>query len=188
VWKYGVPRFANLRSYVGSNASLNEVIAFAQREMRGAFTWDEVQMYRDRWKGTLVVKGVLHPQDAEKAVSLGVDGLIVSNHGGRQIEALPASIDALPAIVSQVGKRATVMMDSGIRSGSDVARACALGASAAFAGKAFLWGLGALGEEGPGHVIDLLIEETQAALGQFGAHTVEDTRSLTVRHPGALQF
>jgi (S)-mandelate dehydrogenase len=188
VWKHGVPRFANLRSYVGANASLNDVIAFAQREIRGAFTWDEVRMYRDRWKGTLIVKGVLHPQDAEKAVSLGVDGVIVSNHGGRQIEALPAAIDALPSIVRQVGKRATVMMDSGVRSGSDVVRACALGAAAAFAGKAFLWGLGALGEEGPGHVIDLLIEETQAALGQSGAHNVEETRALAIRHPGALQF
>ncbi len=188
VRKYGVPRFANLRSYVGENPSLREVIAFAQREMRGAFTWDEVQMYRDRWNGTLIVKGVLHPQDAEKAVALGVDGLIVSNHGGRQVEALPASIDALPAIVRQVGKRATVMMDSGVRSGSDVVCACALGAAAVFAGKAFLWGLGALGEHGPGHVIDLLIEETQAALGQLGAHAVEETRSLTIRHAGALQF
>ena len=156
--------------------------------MRGAFTWDEVRMYRDRWKGPLIVKGILHPQDAEKAVSLGVDGIVVSNHGGRQIEALPAAIDALPAIVRQVGKRATVMMDFGVRSGSDVVRACALGAAAAFAGKAFLWGLGALGEHGPGHVIDLLIEETQAALGQLGAHGVEATRALTVRHPGALQF
>jgi (S)-mandelate dehydrogenase len=81
-----------------------------------------------------------------------------------------------------------VLMDSGVRSGSDVVRACALGAAAAFAGKAFLWGLGALGEEGPGHVIDLLIEETQAALGQLGAHSVEETRSLAIRHPGAWQF
>jgi len=188
VWKHGVPRFASLRSYVGANASLNEVIAFARREMRGAFTWDEVKMYRNRWKGTLVVKGILHPQDAETAVSLGVDGILVSNHGGRQVEALPAAIDALPAIVRQVGRRATVMMDSGVRSGSDVVRACALGAAAAFAGKAFLWGLGALGEEGPVHVIDLLIEETQAALGQLGAHSVEEARALTIRHPGALQF
>ena len=169
-------------------ASLNEVIAFARREMRGAFTWDEVRMYRDRWKGTLVVKGILHPQDAETAVSLGVDGIVVSNHGGRQVEALPASIDAVPAIARQVGKRATVLMDSGVRSGSDVVRACALGASAAFAGKAFLWGLGALGEDGPGYVIDLLIEETQAALGQLGVHSVAETRALTIRHPGALQF
>ncbi len=188
VWKHGVPRFANLRSYVGADASLNDVIAFAQRELRGAFTWDEVRMYRDRWKGTLIVKGVLHPQDAEQAVSLGVDGIIVSNHGGRQVEALPAAIDALPAIVRQVGTRATVMMDSGVRSGSDIVRACALGAAAAFAGKAFLWGLGALGEDGPGHVIDLLIEETQAALGQLGAHDVDATRALAIRHPGALQF
>jgi L-lactate dehydrogenase (cytochrome) len=188
VLKHGVPRFASLRSYVGANASLNEVIAFARREMQGAFTWDEVRMYRDRWKGTLVVKGILHPQDAEIAVSLGVDGIIVSNHGGRQIEALPAAIDALPSIVRQVGNRATVIMDSGVRSGSDVVRACALGAAAAFAGKAFLWGLGALGEEGPGHAIDLLIEETQAALGQLGVHNLTETRALTIRHPGALSI
>jgi (S)-mandelate dehydrogenase len=187
--KYGVPRFANLRAYVGTkNPSLNEVIAFARRELSGAFTWEEMRRYRDRWKDTLIVKGILHPQDAEQAVALGVDGLIVSNHGGRQVEALPAAIDVLPAIVRQVGKRSTVLMDSGVRSGSDVVRACALGAAAAFAGKAFLWGLGALGEEGPGHVIDLLIDETQAALGQLGAHTMEDLRALTIRHPGALKF
>ena len=101
--EYGIPRFANLRPYAGDNASLNEVIAFAQRELRGAFTWDEVRMYRERWKGPLIVKGILHPQDAEQAVSLGVDGIIVSNHGGRQVEALPAPIDVLPAIVAAVG-------------------------------------------------------------------------------------
>jgi (S)-mandelate dehydrogenase len=184
----GIPRFSNLRAYAGENASINDMVAFARSEMGGAFTWEEVARYRDLWKGTLIVKGILHPQDAERAVALGADGLFVSNHGGRQIEALPAPIDALPAIVKQVGKRATVMMHSGIRSGTDVVRAYALGASAAFAGKAFLWGLGALGEEGPGHVIDLLIEETQAALGQLGAHTPDDARSVVIRHKGALQF
>jgi (S)-mandelate dehydrogenase len=188
LWQNGIPRFENLRSYAGENASINEVIAFARREMGGGFTWEEVALYRERWKGILIVKGILHPQDAEKAVALGVDGLFVSNHGGRQIEALPAAIDALPAIVRQVGKRATVMMDSGIRSGSDVVRAYALGADAAFAGKAFLWGLGALGEAGPEHVIDLLIEETQSALGQLGARTPQEVRSVVVRHAAALQF
>ena len=183
----GIPRFSNLRAYAG-DVSINEMVAFARREMGGAFTWEEVAKYRDRWTGPLIVKGILHPADAEKAVSLGVDGLFVSNHGGRQIDALPAPIDALPAIVRQVGKRATVMMDSGIRSGTDVVRAYALGAQAAFAGKAFLWGLGALGEEGPGHVIDLLIEETQAAFGQLGAHTPDAARSVVIRHAGALQF
>jgi L-lactate dehydrogenase (cytochrome) len=188
LWKNGIPRFASLRSYAGANPSINDVIAFARREMGGAFTWEEVAKYRDRWKKTLIVKGILHPQDAEKAVALGVDGLFVSNHGGRQIEALPAAIDALPAIAAQVGKRATVMMDSGIRSGTDIVRAYALGAAAAFAGKAFLWGLGALGEEGPGHVIDLLIEETQAALGQLGARKPDDVRSVAIRHNGAMRF
>jgi|ERR1700683_1314798 len=186
--KNGIPRFSNLRAYAGENASINDMVEFARREMGGAFTWEEVARYRDLWKGTLIVKGILHPQDAEKAVAIGADGLFVSNHGGRQIEALPAPIDALPAIVRQVGKRATVLMDSGIRSGTDVVRAYALGAAAAFAGKAFLWGLGALGEEGPGHVIDLLIEETQAALGQLGAHTPDEARSVVIRHKGALQF
>jgi len=188
LWKNGIPRFSNLRDYAGANASIADMVAFARREMGGAFTWEEVAQYRDRWKGTLIVKGIMHPQDAAKAVSLGVDGLFVSNHGGRQIEALPAPIDVLPAIVKEVGKRTTVMMDSGIRSGTDVVRAYALGAAAAFAGKAFLWGLGALGEEGPGHVIDLLIEETQSALGQLGARTPEEARSVVIRHTGALQF
>jgi len=185
--KNGIPRFSNLRAYAG-DVSINDMVAFARREMGGAFTWEEVARYRDLWKGTLIVKGIMHPQDAEKAVSLGVDGMFVSNHGGRQIEALPAPIDVLPAIARQVGNRATVMMDSGIRSGTDVVRAYALGAQAAFAGKAFLWGLGALGEEGPGHVIDLLIQETQAALGQLGAHKPEEARSVVIRHEDALRF
>ena len=186
--KNGIPRFSNLRKYAGENTSINDMIAFARREMGGAFTWDEVAQYRDRWKGTLIVKGVMHPEDAEKAVSLGIDGLFVSNHGGRQIDALPAPIDVLPAIVAQVGKRATVLYDSGIRSGTDVVRAYALGAAAAFAGKAFLWGLGALGEEGASHVIDLLIEETQAAFGQLGAKIPQEARSVVIRHGGAMHF
>src|ERR1700686_1221813 len=139
--KHGQPRFGNLKPYTASTANVNDVVAFVRREMGGAFTWDEIANYRERWKRPLVVKGILHPEDAEKAVALGVDGLVVSNHGGRQIEALPPAIDALPAVVAQVGGRATVLMDSGIRSGVDVARALALGASAAFAGKAFLWSL-----------------------------------------------
>jgi len=188
LWKYGVPGFDNLRAYAAKNASLQEVIAFTRREMGGAFTWEEVARYRDRWKDKFVLKGILHPQDAEKAVALGADGIIVSNHGGRQIEALPAAIDVLPAVVRQVGGRATVMMDSGVRSGSDIVRACALGAAAAFAGKAFLWGLGALGEEGPGYVIDLLIRETRAALAQLGAHVPDELRSLVIRHERALRF
>jgi L-lactate dehydrogenase (cytochrome) len=136
----------------------------------------------------LVVKGILHPADAETCVSLGVDGIVVSNHGGRQVEALPAAIDALPAIVRAVGARATVMVDSGVRSGLDVVRAVALGTDAAFAGKAFLWGLGALGAEGPLHVIDLMIDEMKSAAGQLGALRLDDLRKLDIRHERAISF
>jgi L-lactate dehydrogenase (cytochrome) len=184
----GMPRFINLVPYAGERAGVNEMARFLRGEQRGAFTWNEVARYRDRWKRPLVVKGVLHPADAEKAISLGVDGIVVSNHGGRQVEALPAAIDALPAVVAAAGGRASVMMDSGIRSGLDVVRAAALGADAAFAGKAFLWGLGALGAAGPGHVIDVMVDEMRAALGQIGARTVAEARAVMVRHPGALEF
>jgi (S)-mandelate dehydrogenase len=184
----GHPRFANLKPYAGENASLNDVIAFTRDEMGGAFTWDEIARFRERWKGPLVLKGIMHPADAARALSLGVDGIWVSNHGGRQIEALPASIDVLPAIAAEVGARATVLLDSGVRSGTDVVRALALGADAAFAGKAFLWGLGALGGDGPGHVIELLRDETRAALGQIGAHSPAEARAAIIRHPGALAF
>jgi (S)-mandelate dehydrogenase len=183
-----LPRFANIQPYAGPGAGLNETIKFAREQMGGAFSWDEVKRYRDRWKKPLVLKGLLHPEDAEKAVALGADGIVVSNHGGRQIEALPAPIDCVPAIVKAVNKRATVLFDSGVRSGTDVARALALGADAAFAGKAFLWGLGALGSEGPGHVIDLLIDELRSALGQVGALSPAQARNVMVRHPGALHF
>ncbi len=183
----GIPRFANFIKYVG-NAGINDMARFMQSEMRGAFTWEDVARYRDRWKRPLVIKGILHPQDAEKAVALGAEGIIVSNHGGRQVEALPATIDALPGIVSAVGKRATVMFDSGVRGGVDVVRAMALGAQAAFAGKAFLWGLGALGSEGPVHTIDLFFDEIRASLGQIGAHDWAEARASAVRHPGTLKL
>ncbi|MGB8043336.1 MAG: alpha-hydroxy acid oxidase, partial [Pseudolabrys sp.] len=135
----GYPRFATISDYAPAGASTNEIIAYARARMGGAFSWEEVKRYRDAWKGPMAVKGILHPKDAEKAVALGIDGIWVSNHGGRQIEGLIPSIDVLPAIVAAVGKKATVILDSGVRSGQDVMRALALGANAAFAGKSFLW-------------------------------------------------
>ncbi len=183
--KNGIPKFVSLRPYMDGNASLAEAAAFMRREQGGAFTWDEIARYRDAWNGPLVIKGVLHPADADRAVSLGIDGLMITNHGGRQIDALPASIDALPAIAQQVDGRVTIIVDSGVRSGIDVARCLALGADAAFAGKAFLWSLGALGERGPAHMIDLLKDELSSTLGQLGCATIDELRKVKVRHPGA---
>jgi isopentenyl diphosphate isomerase/L-lactate dehydrogenase-like FMN-dependent dehydrogenase len=188
ILRHGYPRFATLRQYVNENPSTNDVIRFARSEMGGAFSWEEIARYRDQWKGPLLVKGILHPADAEKAVSLGIDGVWVSNHGGRQIEALVPSVDALPGIVSAVGNRATVVLDSGVRSGQDVMRAVALGADAAFAGKSFLWAVAALGDEGPDQLIDLYIDELRASLGQIGALSVADARNAKVLHPGAIKF
>jgi L-lactate dehydrogenase (cytochrome) len=184
--RHGQTRFETLKPYAPGTTDVNAVEAFVRTEMHGAFTWEEVARYRDRWRRPLVVKGILHPADAEKCVALGVDGIVVSNHGGRQVEALPAPIDVLAAIGSTVAGRATVLFDSGVRSGLDVVRAIALGAEAAFAGKAFLWGLGALGALGPQHVIDLMIDEMRSALGQLGARHVLEARSVTVRHAAAL--
>ena len=186
--RHGYPRFATIRQYCSEGASTNEVIGFARRNMGGVFSWEEVARYRDKWKGPLLVKGILHPADAEKAVSLGIEGIWVSNHGGRQIEALAPSIDVLPAIVAAVGRKATVVLDSGIRSGQDVMRALALGASAAFAGKSFLWAVGALGDGGPAHLIDLYIDELKSSLGQIGARSLAEAREAVIRHPGAWRF
>jgi len=183
----GIPRFVNLVPYMRGETGIEAAAAFQQREGGGAFTWDEVARYRDKWKKPLLVKGVLHPADAEKAAALGLDGIVVSNHGGRQIDALPAPIDTLPAIAGVAGKRMTIIYDSGVRTGVDIARAVALGADGVLAGKPFLWSLGALGEKGPALLIDIFIDELRATLGQLGCATVGDLRHVAVRHPGAYR-
>jgi L-lactate dehydrogenase (cytochrome) len=181
----GAPGFANMERYVSGGSGMAATAGFVQNEIKGTFDWDTLARMRDAWPRALVVKGVLHPDDAERAISLGIDGILVSNHGGRQSEAAPPSIDMLPSIVQVVGQRATVLFDSGIRSGLDVARALALGARGTFCGRAFLYGLAALGSEGPDHVAQLLDEELRTAMAQNGAHTCTDLRNAAVRHPAA---
>ena len=187
MFRNGIPRFACFKPYLSKNADIVEATKFIQREGGGAFTWEEIARYRDKWKKPMLVKGILHPKDAERAVSLGLDGIVVTNHGGRQIEALPASIDVLPEIASTVGKNITIIFDSGIRSGIDVARAIAAGADAALSGKAFLWSLGALGEVGPKHMANTFIEEIGSTLGQLGCEAVSDLHEIQYRHPTAYK-
>lgn len=183
----GIPRYVNMAPYMNGASDIASLSAFMLREGGGAFTWEEVARYRDKWKKPLLVKGILHPEDAEKAASLGLDGIAVSNHGGRQVDALPAPVDMLPAIAAAVGKKLTILYDSGVRTGVDVARAVAQGADACLAGKAFLWSLGALGEKGPAHMLRIFIEELRSTLGQLGCEGVGELRDVTVRHPGAYR-
>lgn len=180
-----VPVFGNITRYVDGDAGLGEVAGFVQRELRGTFTWEEIRRFRDLWPRALVVKGVLHPDDARLAADAGADGVLVSNHGGRQSDAAPAAVDVLPAVADAVGERCTVLFDSGVRSGLDIARALALGAQAAFSGRAFLTGLAGAGDTGAAHVAEMLDDELRTAMAQHGACHVAELRRLAVRHPNA---
>jgi L-lactate dehydrogenase (cytochrome) len=188
VMRRGAPRFENFVEYAGAGASNAEINRLALTEIRGGMTWDVVRRLRDLWPRALVVKGVQHPADVDGALAIGADGIVVSNHGGRQTDFAPATIDLLPAVVARVSGRAIVLMDSGVRSGSDVVRALALGASGVLAGRPFLYGVGALGQPGASYVVDLLIEEIRAALAQMGALDVAAAAKAIVRHPGAYAF
>ncbi len=186
VLRHGQPRFANFRKYLGEDASTADLAAFAYSKMTSGLTWEVMARIRDAWPRALILKGPLHPEDAERAIALGFDGLLVTNHGGRQLDAAPASIDALPAIVAQARGRATVLLDGSVRSGLDVARALALGAAGTLAGRAFLWSVGALGEAGGDHATASFREEIATVFAQIGARSVEEARRATVLHPNAM--
>ncbi len=186
--KHGMPRTENLVPYAGPDPTQVSTARTMQLRSGGSHTWDELARLRERWKRAFVVKGILHPQDAERAVALGADGIIVSNHGGRHFDGAPASIDVLPAIVAAVGSRATVMIDSGIRSGLDVVRALALGAKAGFTGRPFVYGLAALGPVGATHVVDLFFDEIRTEFIHTGVRSVAEAAAITARHPGAWRL
>jgi isopentenyl diphosphate isomerase/L-lactate dehydrogenase-like FMN-dependent dehydrogenase len=139
-------------------------------------SWHDVVMLRDYWKGKLILKGVLHPHEASEAVKHGIDGIIVSNHGGRQLNGTMASVRALPAIVQAVNRAVPVLLDGGIRRGSDVFKAIALGATAVMIGRPHLWGLSVAGQEGVEWVIDLLNNELDRVMGLAGAKNLKAIR------------
>lgn len=168
----GVPSQANLPDRLRNKVtqSAHPGAHFKQDNL----DWDEVAKLRERWQGKFVLKGILRPDDAERAVSIGVDGIVVSNHGGRGLDGSIASIDALPDVVRAVGGKVEVLLDSGIRRGSDVVKAVALGATGVLAGRAPLYGLGAAGEDGVARALDLLKEETVRTMGMLGARNISE--------------
>ncbi len=135
-------------------------------------SWQEVEWLRSRWDRPLLLKGVLHPDEARRAAALGVDGIIVSNHGGRQLDGVPASIEALPAVVSAVGKRMPVLIDGGVRRGADVVKALALGASACLIGRPHLWGVAVAGEQGVARVLEIYRSEIDRVMALCGWDTL----------------
>ncbi len=153
---HGQPEFKTLKPYIPKGMSLRHLGLFMNRTFSGRLNEDRVRAIRDRWKGKLVLKGVASEEDAEKAVKWGLDGLIVSNHGGRQLDAGEPTITPLTAIARNYRDQITVMMDSGIRTGPDIANVLASGADFAFLGRSFMYGVAALGKKGGEHTINIL--------------------------------
>ncbi|MFS2206052.1 alpha-hydroxy acid oxidase [Variovorax sp. Varisp36] len=176
----GMPRFANLLpDDDGAPISPQAQAALLSRTMDRTLTWESLAWLRRLWDGPLLVKGLLGAEDARRAVRHGADGIVVSNHGGRQLDAAPASIAALPAIADAVGGRIPVLVDGGIRRGSDVAKALALGARAVLLGRAPLYGLACDGGQGALSVLQLLAQETERTMTLLGA---AHPRELGPRH------
>lgn len=165
----GAPKFVNLVADPKAKLSAQAQAALLARAMDRTLVWDSLRWLRSIWKGPLLLKGLLHPADAALTLEHGVDGVIVSNHGGRQFDAAPSAINALPAVVNAVQGRVPVFMDSGVRRGSDVARALALGARAVFIGRPVLYGLAGEGQAGALAVLRLLGEEFERCMVLLGA-------------------
>ena len=165
----GLPRFRNLEAFLprASTSALGGSTVIPQL-MDASISWDDLAWMREAWPGKLLVKGILSVGDAQRAVSLGCDGIVLSNHGGRQLDACVAPLEVLPQVAAAVGDRLTLIIDSGFRRGTDVAKALALGAHAVMLGRATLYGLAAGGEPGVQRALEILVSETDRTLGQLG--------------------
>ena len=180
----GAPQFVNLVDDPRAVMSAQAQAALLSRAMDRALVWDSMRWLRGLWDGPLLIKGLLHPRDAMLALRHGVDGLIVSNHGGRQLDAAPSAISALPAVVQAVKGQIPVFMDSGVRRGSDVARALALGAQAVFVGRPVLYGLASSGQVGAEAVLQILARELTLCMTLLGANQVQDLVLQPLITPG----
>jgi (S)-mandelate dehydrogenase len=171
----GAPVLDNWLPYAAPHTDAVKVAEFFNSQVPASSqTWRELETYRKLWPGPLVVKGIMRCDDAERVVSLGVDGILVSNHGGRQLDRAPAPIDVFPAIDAAVGDRTMLMLDSGIRRGSDIITALCVGAKFTFLGRAGLYGVSAAGLAGARRVIEILRTEIDLNMGQMGCPSIAD--------------
>ena len=170
-------RFKNLEPY-SSTSALQNVTEYIGSQLNGSLTWDYLDEIRKVWKGPMVLKGLLHDEDIDRAVAAGMDGLVISNHGGRQLDAVPPSIRRLPDVRSKVGDNYTLMVDSGVRSGLDIARAITCGADFVLLGRAFMFGVAALGSKGGDHVVSVLKDELENTMVQLGIENLTGLRKV----------
>lgn len=165
-------RLGNLEPVLGKASGLNDYMGWLGANFDPTIMWKDLDWIRSRWTGPLILKGILDPDDARAAVDIGADGIVVSNHGGRQLDGVLSSTRALPAIVDAVGDRTTVLADSGVRSGLDVVRMLALGARGVLLGRAWLYAMAARGEAGVNQLLDVIAKEMQVAMTLTGAHNI----------------
>ena len=170
----GQPMFPNWAPYAGPGAQndADKVAAFVSSQTTPAMTWDDVKRFRDLWPGNFVLKGIMHPRDAEIARDAGVDGIMVSNHGARQLNTAPSPVEVFPAIRDAVGDKMTLMLDSGVRGGSDVVTALCLGAKYVFVGRMTLYAVAAGGERLASRALDIMRNEVDLTMGQMGAPNI----------------
>jgi len=181
----GMPRFGNFARYSAKPDDARTVWTFMTGHLPGNPLWSDLERYRRLWKGNLVVKGILHPDDALRAASIGADGIIVSNHGGRQLDRAPSSIDMFPAVKAAIRGNIKVMLDSGVRRGADIVTALCLGADFVFIGRAALFGLAAGGLPGVRKAVAILRHETETVGRHIGCGRISDfdARYLAVPLP-----
>ena len=166
----GTPRreFGNIVGHVSGVENMSSLSSWTAQQFDPALSWDDVAWIKERWGGKLILKGIQDVEDARMAVKSGADALIVSNHGGRQLDGAQSSIEALPAIVAEVSSQIEVHMDGGVRSGQDVLKAMALGAKGTYIGRSFLYGLGAMGEEGVSKALEIIHKELDLSMAFCG--------------------
>ena len=172
--KHGQPEFETIKKYMPENLDLSQIGMFMQETFDGRFTVEQLQKIRDKWDGNLVIKGVESVEDAQKAYDIGFDGIIVSNHGGRQLDAAQSTIKSAHPIVDKFKGKIKIMMDSGIRTGPDIARVLANDVDFCFMGKSFMYGVGALGQEGGNHTITILKNQLDQVMRQLCCENIDD--------------
>ena len=177
--------FGNIVGHVKGVENMASLSAWTAGQFDPTLNWEEVEWIKNQWGGKLILKGILDAEDAKLARDVGADAIIVSNHGGRQLDGAPSSIKALPAIVQAVGKDLEVWLDSGIRSGQDVLKALALGAKGTMIGRSYVYGLGAMGEPGVTKALEIIANELDLTLAFCGMNDVRQVNS-NILYPGSF--